>query len=66
MLLETTALLLHRIGREAVSDFPAKVVPLLEIVRVDWLSFEETGFTLAAFHGLDALRSSRPARDKKA
>lgn len=105
-LLETTALLLRRIGLEAVSDFHAKIVPLLEIVWVDaeWHTralrrlfsdgrkdvslvdcmsfevmkarnlqtafafdkhFEETGFTLASFHDLDAFRSARPAGVKK-
>ena len=107
VLLETTALLLRRIGLEAVSDFQAKIVPLLEIVWVDaeWHArglqrlftvgrkdvslvdclsfevmearnlqtafafdkhFEETGFTLAAFHDLDAFRSSRPDKGKHA
>ena len=97
---------LRRIGLEAVSDFQAKIVPLLEIVWVDaeWRAralrrlftvgrkdvslvdclsfevmaarnlqtafafdkhFEETGFTLAAFHDLDAVRRgcARPSHD---
>ena len=101
VLLETIALLHRRIGLDAVADFQAKIVPLLEIVWVDaeWHNralqrlftlgrkdvslvdclsfevmetkslqtvfafdkhFEESGFSLAAFHDLDARRSSQP------